>query len=236
MGHGALSILALILHYQIRLYLNAFYSHMYDRYDKIDALLWPWNTWFRCNHWSLDTVVSFNYDLILEQNLYRSSHRMLKYTVAGEPFGSSIAVFKPHGSINFAISPNEMNVSRDGYKGGGIVELIDAPVVICQDLHAHKVLPDIVLPLEYSQIRGFQHVASGYKLVVDRAPCFNRCIIVGLSYWEHDRPEIDFVLDKLHPETAVTLVNPYPPCELISVLRGKFAAFAVMESVTKLGT
>ncbi|MFM9846003.1 MAG: hypothetical protein ACKVP3_02445, partial [Hyphomicrobiaceae bacterium] len=81
---------------------------------------------------------------------------------------------------------------------------------------------DIVLPLEYSAIAGFQYIRGGYNYLREHGATFDHCVVAGLSYWECDRPEIDTILGALRPETIVTVCDPYPNQAMSDVLKARF--------------
>ena len=149
--------MGLILHWQLRLYINAAFVHLHERYETVDAENWAWSIWFAKNAHAIDLITSFNYDLILENNLYRSSERQLRYTIGDYPASRDgrkrkappIHIFKPHGSINFRIFQLEISIGpRSLYTTAHIFSLVDAPIEPVKDLHAYGVLPDIVLPAD----------------------------------------------------------------------------------------
>jgi hypothetical protein len=81
---------------------------------------------------------------------------------------------------------------------------------------------------------NFRHIAPGREFIRARSKNVTECIIVGISYWEHDRPELDFIFKTLRPETHVTVVDPKPSEELLTALKHRFAKVRTVQSVQEL--
>lgn len=138
-----------------------------------------------------------------------------------------VAVFKPHGSVNYAINRNAMYFSGDTktiYDRKNIVTLNDTPTTVLRSnkLDCQRVSSDIVLPTEATQIRQFQYVAPGFRFIKSSRNEIARCIIVGLSYWDCDRSEINELLSYLHRNTKIILCNPFPDKDMVLHLKSRF--------------
>lgn len=230
-----LNILGNILQFQLRLYLNAAFLYCNDAYNKINADQWAWNIWFFRHNWSLGVVVSLNYDLILEKNLRFYSKRWLRYALADAiNYGYTIPIIKPHGSINFKISERGINYQGNIYESGAIISRNNVPVIVTTDLHSNLLIPDIVLPKEYSDMLNFQHIAAGYRLLEARSESIMECVIVGISYGKPDQPELDYIFKTLRPKTHVTVVDPKPSEELLTALKNRFGNIRTVKSVQEL--
>lgn len=222
-----LDVLGTILRYQLRLFLNAAFLHFHDKYCAQSATSiaqWQWFDWLGTCAPRLGLVCSFNYDLVVESTLALASDRRRRYVLDGTQWSGPIAIFKPHGSINFAVSPRAIRAGNI-YEGGNIFERNDAPVVVVPHarLHESRLMPDLVLPLEYSQITEFQSIACGYQRIAASGQHFRHCVIAGLSYWEYDQPEINQILSCLSREAVITVINPSPPPALMAYLHERFS-------------
>jgi hypothetical protein len=67
---------------------------------------------------------------------------------------------------------------------------------------------DIVLPFEVSQQTTLPWVDQGYAVIREAAASADACVVVGLSYQECDRPEIDSITRRISPDTTIWLVDP----------------------------
>lgn len=216
-----------ILRYQVRLFLNAAFTHYHDICASQTWRHWTWHKWFKQHFEQIGMLCSFNYDLIAEMTLATATGgaKPLAYLTGRALPENSLPLFKPHGSINFTIDPRAINVGGTSvYRGGNIFERNDTPIMIKTPnaLHDPLLVSDIVLPLEYSAIAGFQYIRGGYNYVRDHGATFDHCVIAGLSYWECDRPEIDTILGALRRETVVTVCDPYPNQAMSDALKARF--------------
>src|SRR5690606_21414910 len=75
-----------------------------------------------------------------------------------------------------------------------------------------------VLPAETSPYIDFQWVSPLYKNWQELSSPITHFIIAGISYWDCDRAEIDFLIDGLPRLAQVIIANPYPPQALITRL------------------
>jgi hypothetical protein len=67
---------------------------------------------------------------------------------------------------------------------------------------------EVVPPLQASAIRDFQWVTPIFDVVQQYGHIFERVIIVGLSCWPVDQPEICEILASLSPTAEVIIANP----------------------------
>jgi hypothetical protein len=213
-----------ILRHQLRLFLCAAFVHFYDAHAALTPGEWRWFRWLASHGDRLGLVCSFNYDLVAEWTFARASGRGLGYLIDRRPRDHRLLTFKPHGSINFQVPSNALRMDGNIYENGNIFERNDTPITVVTNdrLHESRLTPDIVLPMEYSAIGGFQSVACGYEHVRALGATFDHCVVGGLSYWEQDRPELDTILAALRPETTVTVVNPRPDPQLLAALERRF--------------
>lgn len=219
--------------HKLRLYLGDAFRYLSDRYSNPDInnkkLAWDWNRWFFSNIDALDAIISLNYDLIVEKNISFVTSAPVSYIV-GQSCNWPLPQFiKPHGSINFELS---------GFKVEDIYNTIMSrnrgDVRVVRDYKSSFVSPDIILPMEYSTITGFPHISSGFSYIKKMAGKYNECVIAGISYWDHDRPEIDWILNQLKQETRITVVNPAPSPALLDTVKSRFTRVRIVKSISEL--
>lgn len=208
-----------ILETEVQHFLAIAYSHFQLKVDSRRLELWPWGEWLKPIKRYLVGAVSFNYDLVLENTFKIASISYRRIGINAETIG--IPILKPHGSIDFEIDglfapvgyPLRNAVSRNNYplRSLGINELLEPRTEV-----------DIVLPNEYSTLLNFQWIAPGYNWFEKIGTSLTHCVFIGLSYWECDRPEIDFLLNCLANETKVIIANPYPPDDFVRAVQNKF--------------
>jgi hypothetical protein len=211
---------------QLRLHLTHAYTYVTQRINADALKTWRWSSWLIDNLDRLHTAVSFNYDLLLETAM-RDVIRIRYLTEMPTLFGidHELAVFKPHGSINFEFLDTTFRLANreDVYSRKNVFDLINAPVRVLADneLDRQRINSDIVLPTEASRIRQFQYIAPGFRFIkLVRSDLF-RCVIVGLSYWHCDRREVNEILSYLRRQTKIAICNP-SPTELEAYCEGCF--------------
>lgn len=209
---------------EIQHFLAGAYSQFQSVVDRIDLTPWRWSQWISAAIGDISCIVSFNYDLILERTLEHAGTTYRRLGVASERTG--LCVIKPHGSIDFEIHGIKVPV---GYPLKNAVLHNDAPLraLSANELLSPRTEVDIVVPTEYSPFLQFQWVAPAYTWFASRAKELTHCFFVGLSYWECDRPELDFLLDALSPDACVVIANPDPPQAFCDAVARKFARYDV---------
>lgn len=225
-----------ILRYQLRLFLNTAFIHFHEISKQGNLNNWSWTRWMSVHAHRVLLICSFNYDLVIENTFRSVSRRPIRYLVGPGDYRHFLPVFKPHGSINFEVSKHAICFDENIYSSGNIFERNNTPITVVDEarLHESRISPDIVLPMEYSQITNFQYVIGGYQAVMRSASSIRYCVIGGLSFWEHDRPELNRIFQSLHPSTQIILVNPNPNRELLDCLKNRFASIQVTETVPPL--
>lgn len=226
-----LDILGKIIRYQLRLFLCAAFAHFDDALANVEFKSWNWSKWIKKNRSEIKIILSLNYDRIMERTVKSVTCRPVRYLHQGYDPGA-VNIFKPHGSIDFRVGV--IKIDRSVYWGGLIFELNDTPIDVVQDVHSGGIMPDIVLPMEYSKISDFQFVKPGYERISGLSGEIDRCVLAGVSYWEQDRPELDRILDSLSADTAIVVVNPASVTDLMSKLGEKFHKITKFSDITKM--
>lgn len=220
---------------QIRSLLTHYYSEISLQFICSLKSDWVWYRWFLACIKEIRCIVSFNYDLIVE--ILLSEFCNFNYVIHSD-WSSGVApfVFKPHGSVNYVFG-NDISISFKNpphkRKFHAAFHQIDVPLSIIpvEQLRERRLEPDIVLPTEASRIRDFQnHIDPGYKFIKHEASNATRCLIIGLSYWDCDRPEINEILGALSSRVEVVVCNPYPSSDLLDFLSFRFPNLTVHSS------
>lgn len=178
---------------------------------------WRWFRWMRRAASRTAMVVSFNYDLIMENALRVGGFPARGFGVRGDMPG--IYVLKPHGSVDLVGHESGISIPV-GYPLRGLAWASDVPLKRLSNrelLQARAVL-DIVLPNHASHVSRFQWVAPGYRLFECFAPNWNHFVLAGLGYRPEDRAEIDRLMRSIPADARVSVVNPAPPPDMIRAL------------------
>ena len=199
---------------ELRQFLAFAYSDLQIKMDLLDKRATPWANWLCRYRLFLRAVVSFNYDLLLEDLLRRAG-------IGVAPFGvndvkTTPLLVKPHGSIDFDGDPRDIHISMPPtYPMNVFQTLNDTGLVrISRNaLGAPRREAYIVTPTEYSPYLPFRWVGEGYQEFAQTTGTVTHCVFLGLSYWECDRTELNFLLDQLPRTTQIIEANP-SPCPL----------------------
>lgn len=196
---------------RVREFLRFAYSDLQMQMDPLDKSATAWTSWLRDHARYLDVLISFNYDLLLEDLLGAAGVKVLPYDFESE---SGILFLKPHGSIDFTQNLIDLKVNGVDTKHAPTVFVggNDAPLVHIARPHLgeHPLEAYIVLAGEDSPYLHLQWVEEGSRRFVQRAKSITHCIFLGLSYWECDRKELDSILESLSSLAIVIEANPHP--------------------------
>ena len=208
-----------ILEVEMQHFLAIAYSYFQLQVDQINLNSWPWFKWINTYGNNIQGIVSFNYDLVIESSLRQSGVSVKRFGVRSEVAG--VDTLKPHGSIDFDI---EGIVCPVGYPMNNVISRNNCPLKHLErdEFLNPRTEADIVLPNEYSSQLNLQWVKPGFDWFHLAGPEFTHCIIVGLSYWNCDRPEIDYLLNSLSTRTKMIVANTSPSPLLMAKLRKKF--------------
>lgn len=197
------------------------YQTQADRF--VTALSWPWFRFFESIADRIHGVVSYNYDLNVETMIQACGRRMSH--LALNDGTSGLAIFKPHGSIDYVPAPNVIGGPKPGYPLQIFMEMNDVPIVQLprHGLRVPRYAADVVIPSEASGYSEFQWVAPGRSWLRSAGRNTSVLLVLGLSYWEVDRQEIDEVIESVVPTAKVVVADPFPKPELLRRLNQRFA-------------
>jgi len=202
------------IRYQLRLYLSLAFSYVTQEIRKKWKKGWFWEKWFQKNSNNIIGIVTFNYDLILETTLNKISVEY--YRIGSDEVDESqgIPIFKPHGSCDFGIKG--MTFSDETILKAGNIEEVQyitkgkgrVKIVSDSELLSPKNVFDLVLPGEFSQqIKKLAWVWQGYDTIKEIMHKANYLIIIGSSYAECDRPEIDLLIKEFPTNRKISYIN-----------------------------
>jgi len=214
--------------FQMRAYLTYYYS-IVDLCIRDSVIsTWPWHIWLSKYKRYLKYAVSFNYDIFFERGMGLRDITYTNYDRRSQDVSmlydpkplDGVPLSKPHGSINFSFS--EGVLSR---KNASFSDLGRVVVKHCDGFH--RIIPrsrlldlrfghDIVLPTQPSDIENLAWVSRGFEHLRACAEDFTHCIVLGISYWDCDRPELYRIFDLLAPSVQFINVNKGPLPEAVA--------------------
>jgi hypothetical protein len=159
------------------------------------------------------TIVTLNYDLLIEQALLHNGHN-IDYNAAGK----GISLLKPHGSSNFLPQlPAGWNISGNIMVGGGsYFEGLETKAVSthnevkewCENTRNSDLSPVLALYQEGKRIVVNNELINVIqKKYVEAISHSNLIFVVGVKYVEHD----NHIWDSLSSSDAkIVIVDPYP--------------------------
>lgn len=207
---------------EVRHFLTLAYSNFDHSVSEQMLLHWPWRKWVRRHLRSIRAIISFNYETVFERAFQLSCGiRLINAGVRHEgDHPRTPALFKPHGSIDLIHAPSMVDIAT-GYPTTHHLTRNNLPILQCdRDRYLEpRVEGFAVLPGEASPYRDFQWVSPLYENWQKFALSITHFVIAGMSYWECDRAEIDFLIKHLPPRTRIIIANPQPPLVLTSWLQ-----------------
>jgi hypothetical protein len=218
---------------EVRHFLALAYSH-FDQKATLSMLLrWRWRKWLRQHQGNLHSVVSFNYETFVERALESVIGRPIQNIGAWHQHRhQGPLLFKPHGSIDLVMAPGCIEGQEPEHPLNIVCSLNNTPVVQCSRAELFRARREAftVLPGEASPYRNFQWVAPVYQHWNQLASKLTHCVVAGISYWECDQPELDFLLSGLPKRTEVIIANPAPSPSLIQYLESNGRRYRVWQS------
>ncbi len=195
------------LRVEVQHFLVIAFSHYQMQINRVNLLTWKWATYLRGNQQDIVAAVSFNYDLLLERAFTISGMRYFTFDISDVHAG--IPLIKPHGSIDFT---STAIAAKAGYPINIWASHNDFPQrrLRPDELLRPRIDAEIVPPTQRSHTEKYQWVAPGYDFIESLSAQIERCVVIGISYWEVDRPEIDRLLASLGKGTTIEIANPHP--------------------------
>ena len=202
------------IHWHLRQYLSLAYAYFNRIILEKWNPYWNWQRWMNLRYSEIVEIVFFNYDLVLETMLKKSSLDFYRVGSLEEKMPKGVPIFKPHGSCDFDIREGAIKIS-DPFKS--LTNLNDAgsvKVVKDEELCEPRTEADIVLPFESSPQLHLSWIRHGYELTKEKSKEANRLLIIGISYMQCDRKEINLILENLQRDILIQYVSPSENSEL----------------------
>jgi hypothetical protein len=200
---------------QLRRYLALTYSSLQRELDKRSKSAWRWSKWLETFQDQISFIASFNYDLLMETTL--KDLGIPHYRTGTNEKEAGVPLLKPHGSIDFDIEqPQYENLMQQASLApaiwGNYFSLNQVNGIVQVIPSTHWLLPrveaDIIPPSQANYQRHLEWVNKGFDKYNDLSDEITDVIIIGHSYSECDRDEIDYFLERLKNGTKVHVVNP----------------------------
>ncbi len=202
------------LHCELRHFLSLAYSYAYFQTKSKWKNNWKWLKWIYQHKNEIGGIVSFNYDLSIELALNKLAIDFFRLGSSEEVKG--IPIFKPHGSCDFDINKRAILMPVDSrlkcltlLNDGGNVEIVPEKELLIPRIEA-----DIVLPFEHSNQTLLSWVQTGFEKIKQITKSVKVCTIIGISYHQSDRKEIDLIIDNLSTNVKINLINLHPNVDL----------------------
>jgi len=189
------------LHCNLRQYLALVY---FDYSKKIASQWkpnWCWENWIKNHSDDIVGVFDLNYDLTLEFVLSKLGIKYHRISTNEDKKGIGIPIFKPHGSCDFdaceiGCHPEVRLKNYIWYNETGFLKIV--PDYECE---IPRVEADIIIPYENNTNLGLRWVDSGYIKIGDLIKQTDSCIITGIRYMNADRPEINYCISRMQPNS-----------------------------------
>jgi hypothetical protein len=198
----------------------AAYQMQADRFVTAEA--WPWGQFIGSIAERLQGVISYNYDLNAETVL--ETRTVLRHLALPSVGRDGLPISKPHGSIDYVPASDMISGPKPRYPVERFFEMCDVPIqrLPRYGLSAPRIAAQVVIPTEASGFTQFQWVKPGRTWVHAAGRGTKFLILMGVSYWPVDRPELDEIMDAV-PESATAIVgNPRPDSALMARLGTRF--------------
>lgn len=214
----------------LRRFLALAYSKLQVEIDKQNLLSWPWINWMRKFNKDIVGFVSFNYDVILEKSFRLANPNRGYFRVGTDNLVRGLPFFKPHGSIDFEIPGGLIDFGDESSAWSSSLarnQVLDSngngyiTTVPYEDTSQFRKQPDIIPPTQENYHEDLGWVQGLFKTYSSFTKYFdvNTFVIVGHSYAEVDRYEIDFFISQLPRGCSFYIVNPSYKTDSIKQLR-----------------
>ncbi|MGE7716977.1 hypothetical protein [Priestia megaterium] len=216
---------------QLRRFLAMAYSKLQYAVDSYEDQIrnWKWAQWITENSNDLKLAISFNYDLVLENALSFAgvTHRR----IGTDELVGQVPVLKPHGSMDFDLPDFAIKCDTE-LRWDIVTGLNDAQFVQTvpkSEWFLPRMEADIIPPSMRNFQRHLSWVDMMFQTFENQASELDAFIIVGSSYWDVDRPEINFFLEKLPKTAVVYIMNPRPNPDLIQTLSSLGLSYKIFD-------
>lgn len=178
---------------------------------------WPWYRWLEANRSRISAICSYNYDLIIELLLGKINRSY--YNEAMDYKFGALPLYKPHGSCDYettGISIEGMKYPLTSYIDDNDFKIKRLPE---QKLLSERIVPYCVIPNQENIYRHFQSMIKQEASFNKKLAVADYCLIIGHSYADVDKPEIDAALSKLKSGAKVVIADPWPSEDLLKKVK-----------------
>lgn len=203
-----------------RHFLTIAFSMYSQKQRELFSTDWSWFRWLKLHRDEITSAFSLNYDLLLETVL---DHLNLEYySLQENHHGYGIPLVKPHGSVDFEITPNSISYLPQ-YPLTTFCDLNDTRIIRLEEheLISPRRQPLCIVPNEANKYSSYQWVAPANQWFEGKLKGTNYCLFIGISYFECDRPEINKIVDSLPKDCVIVVANTSPPEEFIAKISGR---------------
>ncbi|MEZ8694663.1 hypothetical protein AB6D15_20520, partial [Vibrio splendidus] len=188
-----------------RHFLTIAFSMYSQRQRELFSTDWSWFRWLKLHRDEITAAFSLNYDLLLETALDRLNREY--YSLQVNHHGYGIPLVKPHGSVDFEITPNSICYTPKYPLKDIFADLNNTDII---RLEEHELMSPrrqalCIVPKEANKYSSYPWVANANQCFESKLKGSDYCLFIGISYGECDRPEIDKIVDSL-PEGCVIVV------------------------------
>ncbi|MBU9720581.1 SIR2 family protein [Bacillus alkalicola] len=193
---------------ELRKFLASSYSQLQVHLEKHSISNWKWTKWLQQNKEYLSFAVSFNYDLLFEKALQTAGINYYRTGTMEEKNG--VPISKPHGSIDFDMKLEQSLTHNEKVWLEWRHLFSHISTIPKKSWLKPRHEADIIPPHKVNDQRTLHWVKDGINEFLTHARDFSQFIIVGLSYSEADRMEVNQYLEHLPPHTKVYVIDPNP--------------------------
>lgn len=226
------------IHMEACHFLRLAYAWLSEQFDSEVLRSWQWYEWLNRHGPDVETILSYNYDLVLERTLRIARlGKVYGWTRQNPIFGSGLSlepseiyvdeldgdrrvihIAKPHGSCNFSGWARREISDEHGRRPLYPIETLllrDSTLRVLDDLEIHNAThtADLVLPGEWpcwgaSESTRVEWAVKHKEFFVNESRSAQKLLLVGFGYGEPDRPEFDALVGRIDHFEEVHVVHP----------------------------
>lgn len=240
------------IHLEACHYLRIAYAWYSQRIKKEKLKSWIWTKWLKHNADDIHTIMSYNYDTLLENvldianlgivhaasrqnSIFKNglnSTEPIVYVKEKTIYKKIIHIAKPHGSSNFTgwgVFLTEKNGKKQNLypmKGFTVRDSTQIKVLEKNILKATHTA-DMILPGEWSQWNKSETVKMDWvehqkRIFIEDSQKSTKLLLIGFGFGEPDQEEFMEMINQINNFDEIYIVDPIPSRELIKYLTTKF--------------
>lgn len=193
--------------------------------------IWKWSKFIRSINPKIHTAISFNYDSCIEYVIGggggRKNHS--QRIVLNSYEKNAICIFKPHGCRTMDMDPRAINLGKMRYPLNNFAGDNDAPFIILdhERQNCARTQSYCILPYERNLYEDHQWQDKIWLNMKENHKEIKNCIIIGHSYGEVDRPEINRIVCSLPHEAKIHICDPLPSVDLEKYLQDQKRTYII---------